>query len=208
MSCADVPPLLESGADMPRSTKAQQLMQSIRSLGRLPRRAKGTSDAIRAERNLFDRMMRARISNTFSEAQLVELAALKESSLGDAGDAPQPADTLMEDIRSLGRFPRRVYGTSEAIREERYLADRMIRAKNSNTFSEAQLAELAALEESSLRDAAGAPGPAETLMQEIRSFGRLPRRVKGTTEAIRKERNLADRLAYRKKYTVRHPRGS
>ena len=169
-------------------------MQSIRSLGRFPRRVYGTSQAMREERNLADRMIRAKNSNTFSEAQLAELAALKESSLGDAGDAPQPADTLMEDIRSLGRFPRRVYGTSEAIREERYLADRMIRAKNSNTFSEAQLAELAALENSSLRDAAGASGPIDTLMQEIRSFGRLPCRVKGTTEAIRKERNLADRM--------------
>ena len=108
------------GAPKPADT----LMQDIRSVRRLRRRVKGkpaTSPSTPAQRGA--------------------------SSTQAAGGAPKPADTLMLDIRSLGRLPRRVKGTAEAIRAERNLADRMIRAKKSNIFSEAQLAELAAFEE-------------------------------------------------------------
>ena len=135
-------------------------------------------------------MIRAKKSNLFSETQLAELAALEESSLGDAGGAPQPADTLMQEIYSFGSFPCHRKGTSEAAQEENTLWRRMIRAKNSNILSGAQLADLTALEDSSPEDSVGALQPADTLMQEIRSLGRLPRRVQATSEATREETTL------------------
>ena len=66
--------------------------------------------------------MRANNNETLSEEQFAELAALEGSSPGDAGGAPQPTDTLMQEIRSLGRLPRRETETSEANREETFFA--------------------------------------------------------------------------------------
>ena len=66
------------------------------------------------------------------------------SRAGATGGAAQPTavNSLMEEIRSFGRLPRRVRGQEAAQKAERALADRMIRAKNNQCFSGAQLAEL------------------------------------------------------------------
>ena len=106
-------------------------MADIRHLGGLPLRVRGEEPHKRAERNLADRFLRAQGKGIFTREQLQEL-----DSLGDAGGAPQPAaaEKLLDEIRALGRLPRRVRGTSEAQLTERNLADRMIRANTSVTY--------------------------------------------------------------------------
>ena len=112
------------------------------------------------------------------------------SRAGATGGAPQPTavNSLMEEIRSFGRLPRRVRGQEAAQKAERRLANRMIRAKDNQLFSEEQLAELDEL------GGAAQPVDVSQLMQEIRSFGRLPRRVRGQEPAQKAERALADRM--------------
>ena len=118
---------------------AATIMSDIRHLGRLPLRVRGQEAHKCAERNLAARLSRAKEKGIFTREQLQEL-----DSLGDAGGAPQPAttDSLMNEIRSLGRLPRRVRGDAEAQQSERNLAQRMTTAKKQKRFSEAQLAEL------------------------------------------------------------------
>jgi len=141
---------------------AATIMSDIRHLGRLPLRVRGQEAHKCAERNLAARLSRAKEKGIFTREQLQELDSLGDAggapqpattareqlqeldSLGDAGGAPQPAttDSLMNEIRSLGRLPRRVRGDAEAQQSERNLAQRMTTAKKQKRFSEAQLAEL------------------------------------------------------------------
>ena len=104
------------------------------------------------------------------------------------GDAPQlsKAAALMQEIRTFGRLPKEVKGTSEAQTAERNLAKRFNKAREAGRLTAEHEAELTAMD-------GDAPQLAEiaALMQEIRPFGRLPKHVKGTSEAQTAERNLA-----------------
>ena len=96
------------------------------------------------------------------------------------GDAPQlsTAAALMQEIRIFGRLPKRVNGTSEAQTAERNLAKRFNKAREAGRLTAEHEAELTAMD-------GDAPQLAEiaALMQEIRTFGCLPKHANGTSEA-------------------------
>ena len=94
--------------------------------------------------------------------------------------AEKPNDSLMQAIRSLGRLPRE---TKTATQPERLLACRLRWAKKQGKLSDEQEAELAAIS----ANHSGQP----SLMQAIRSLGRLPKETDRATVA---ERRLAFRL--------------
>ena len=108
------------------------------------------------------------------------------------GDAPQlsKAVALMQEIQTLGRLPKHVKGTSEAQTAERNLAKRLNKARAAGRLTAEHEAELTAMD-------GDAPQLAEAvaLMQEIQTFGRVPKQVSGKSEAQTAERNLAKRLA-------------
>jgi len=177
---------MSTAGGAPQPAAADSLMNEIRTFGRLPRKVSGATKEDKAERQLAKRLGYAKAHGQFSAEQLQEL-----DSMSNAGGAPQPAaaDSLMNEIRSLGRLPLRVRGQEAHKRAERNLAARFIEAKGKGIFTREQLQEL-----DSLGDAGGASQPADELMQEIRSFGRLPRRVRGDAEAQQSERDLAQRM--------------
>jgi len=149
---------------------AATIMSDIRHLGRLPLRVRGQEAHKCAERNLAAKFIRAKGKGIFTREQLQEL-----DSLGDAGGAPQPASVN----------PQR----ADELMQESY-------AKAHGQFSAEQLQEL-----DSMSTSGGAPQPAaaDSLMNEIRSLGRLPRRVRGDAEAQQSERNLAQCMTNAKK---------
>ena len=80
-------------------------------------------------------------------------------------------ETLMADIRALGRLPRR----EKCHGDESALANRLREAKRQRRLSESQLAELAGFAESQTRERmASTRERMETLMADIRALGRLP----------------------------------
>ena len=96
-------------------------------------------------------------------------------------------NTLMAEIRALGRFPRR----DSALGDERALAERLRSAKRNSLLSESQLAELAEMAAAESREReVRAAGRMDSLMAEIRALGHIPRDTPGADCA------LAQRLAY------------
>ena len=100
-------------------------------------------------------------------------AALSATSGGSTASGTADAQraqriiTLMTEIRQLGRFPREAKGCSE---DESRLAHRLHDAKGKGHLSESQLAELAEMPGSDLREERAA-----ALMAEIRALGRVPK---------------------------------
>ncbi len=75
-------------------------MRQIRTLGRLPRRVCGDAEEQRKERNLADRMLRAKSKNEFSGTQLAELSAFAVAAHGnlhEADAAPDPLDPFADE---------------------------------------------------------------------------------------------------------------
>ena len=91
-------------------------------------------------------------------------------------------NTLMADIRALGRVP--VLSREEGRGDEYALAGRLREAKRQDLLSESQLAELAGIAESQTRDRTAETRERvetktrermDTLMDDIRRLGHLPR---------------------------------
>ena len=104
----------QPGPDSPPQLVAkpmQSLMEEIRALGRLPRK----TIAERDEKQLYDRLKRAKASNHLSESQLAELAQVAGSEPRHASQlrVQQRMDTLMAQIRALGHLPRATPGLGE-----------------------------------------------------------------------------------------------
>ena len=121
-------------------------------------------------------------------------AALSATSGGSTASGTADAQraqriiTLMTEIRQLGRLPRKAKGCSE---DESRLAHRLHDAKGKGHLSESQLAELAEMPASDLREERAA-----ALMAEIRALGRVPK----MTERHPAENKLAQRLRDAKRY--------
>ena len=94
----------------------------------------------------------------------------------------------MTEIRQLGRLPRKAKGCSE---DESRLAHRLHDAKGKGHLSESQLAELAEMPASDLREERAA-----ALMAEIRALGHIPRWTPGAESA------LSHRLYYAKRISL------
>ena len=101
----------------------------------------------------------------------------------------------MHDIRALGRVPKCVRGTSEAQVQERKLASRLRKARKNGRVSAVEEAELA-----HLGNAIQLPNRSEKLMEDIRAFGRVPKRVHGRSDADVWERNMELRLRKARKF--------
>ena len=98
----------------------------------------------------------------------------------------EPADPLMQAIRTLGRLPEE---TRKATKDERQLAEELHRARRAGKLSGEEEAELAAMSANDSEPAAMSAN--DSLMQAIRCFGRLP---KDTRKATKDERQLAEKL--------------
>ena len=106
------------------------------------------------------------------------------------GGASQPAEsresaeTLMEAIRKLGRVPKE---RPKSLEGERKLAVRLRKARYKGNLSEEHKAELAAMKEQEQAEQAEKK-VMDSLMEEIRKFGRLPKRSR---TASKQEQKLA-----------------
>ena len=92
-------------------------------------------------------------------------------------------------MHAFGRVPKSVKGSSEAEVRERKLAHRFKNAKSLRRGSAAEKNEVAGL-----GDAIQLAERMEQLMHDIRSLGRVPKRVHGNSEADVRERNVERRL--------------
>ena len=104
------------------------------------------------------------------------------SAASQLAGAGKPNDSLMQAIRTLGRLPK---STRTATEEERHLAEKLRKARRQGKLSGEEEAELAAMAELPAMSAN------DSLMQAIRSLGRLP---KETGTATKEERQLAKNL--------------
>ena len=155
--------------------RMQTLMAEIRALGHLPRATRGLGD----EFNLAHRLQYARKEGRLSQAELAELEAIpRYAAVPPVAErmarVAERMNTLMADIRALGHLPR----ITRSLGDESRLARRLREATRQGQLSEAQLAELAEIP----RYAPPAVPWAErmnTLMADIRAFGRLPRFTDG-----------------------------
>ena len=101
-------------------------------MGHIPRHSTADGD----EYSLAIRLRDAKSNSLLSESQLAELAELPAFDF-----RAERMDALMTEIRALGHIPRH----STALRDERSLARRLLKAKSKNLLSKSQLAELAKL---------------------------------------------------------------
>ena len=116
-------------------------MQEIRIFGRLPKKVNGTSAAQTVERNIAKIFNKARAAGRLTAEHEAELRAMD-------GDAPQLAEAaaLMQEIRTFGRLPKEVKGTSEAQTAERNLAKRFNNARAAGRLTAEHEAELTAMD--------------------------------------------------------------
>ena len=120
-------------------------MQEIRALGHLPNWTE--------EAPLALRLHRAKASEALSASQLAELEAMPSISKRVTGACA--TEILMTEIRAFGRCPKR----QQVDMKENALAERLRHFKRKKLLSASQLAELRA----------------GSLMEKIRTLGRLPR---------------------------------
>ena len=114
-----------------------------------------------------------------SAAQLAQ-PALPLASSARSGGAPPPAaatreeriNSLMDEIRRLGHQPRR---HGEHCRDEHKLGNRLENAKRYRHLSRAQLREIAALPRPQTARSLAVEERTNTLMDDIRRLGHLPR---------------------------------
>ena len=123
----------------------ETLMQEIRVLGHLPNWTK--------EAPLALRLKRAKASEELSASQLAELEAMPAFSKRVTGACA--TEILMTEIRAFGRCPKR----QQVDIKENALAERLRHFKRKKLLSASQLAELRA----------------KSVMEKIRTLGRLPR---------------------------------
>ena len=172
----------------PAAERMEILMGEIRALGRLPRRRMSLGE----EYYLATRLRDAKRRDLLSESQLAELAQLEGASAEferseGAERLQERRETLMGKIRALGHIPRFSAGSSD----ESALAIQLRRAKRLGILTRSQLAEVAELPSAAVLVAARRM---ETLMDEIRILGHIPRQTPGNGE----EYTLACRLRYAK----------
>ncbi len=104
-------------------------------------------------------------------------------------------------MKEFGRIPRRKKGTSEEVRAENKLAKRFSDHRDSipnDVMLELQALECATPSESAAVSAAlqrsALSGSLQTLVEDVKQFGRIPIRNHGTSEEARAENNLAKRF--------------
>ena len=113
-------------------------MADIRALGHLPR--------YRHEKSLAHRLKHAKRKRLLSESQLAELAETPVPESSVRKRAAERTDTLIDDIRALGRLPRLTQGLGD----EYVLAYRLQWASRNVRLSASHLAELAEIAQSSM----------------------------------------------------------
>jgi len=183
-----------------RKTRASSPLQDIRTNEPEPQAVRGNDPEQVAEGNLTPRLRKrrkGRANDSLTPKHEAELAAMP----GDASQlASDSAASLMEDIRTLGRLPKAVRGNDPKQVAERNLAKRLRYDKKAGRLTPGHEAELAAMD-SNASQLADDPAsslmrdPASNLMRDIRSFGRVPKAVRGGDPEQVMERNLASRLS-------------
>ena len=168
------------------STKrADDIMDEIRSLGYYPKE-------FGADRNLGRRRRAAERNGEFSTSQKEELDALKAQAtkkgaksstdksamIAQPGEtSPRRADDIMDEIRSLGSYPREFGAT-------RKLAHKRRKAEAAGEFSISQLEEqkiMRAQQEEKART-----DQADLIMKEIRALGYIPKRHSEQSQVYKK----------------------
>ena len=112
-------------------------MQQVRDLGRYPKENAGRS---LAERQLAEKVRRARKAKQFSPEQEAELQALQQAEEKQV----KQLEEILQQVRDLGCYPKESAGRSPAGRQ---LALKVRRARKAKQFSPEQEAELQALQQ-------------------------------------------------------------
>ena len=102
------------------------------------------------------------------------------------------AESLMAEIRALGRVPKRKKREGDTDQEENKLAKKLGSLKSKKRLSEAQLEELAQLTEEHVAET-------ERLMAAIKTLGRVPKRNDRAGDTDQEENKLAKKLGWLKK---------
>lgn len=146
------------------------IVRQVRALGRYP------SPKDPSEAKLAVQFMKSRRRRLFSKQQVDELHAIKAAELHKmkAADLRFKASMVMNGIRALGKIPSQAAGVSQY---EKRLSYKFHQYRRNGGFTPEQVQEFNFIKN-------------ETIMQDIRIFGRLPLRVRRNP----KERNLADKL--------------
>ena len=202
MAAGDAPQL----ADVRTLTEA--LMAEVRAFGRRPKLVRSTSPESTAERNLAQRINKARVARRLTVEHEAELTAM--DALQPAGDAPQLAhdratsvmhairaagrltaeheapelaEDDMADVRTLGRAPKLVRGKDAEQIAERSLAKRLCRARTAGHLTAEHESELTAMDvEQPAGDAPQlAAGDASQLAQDVMADVRTLGRVTATS---------------------------
>ena len=124
-------------AGLQRRQKTEVLLQQVRDLGRYPKENAGRS---LAERQLAEKIRRARKANQISPEQEAELKALQQAEQ----QAEQKTEVLLQQVRDLGRYPKENARRSLA---ERQLAEKIRKARKAKQLSPEQEADIKALQQ-------------------------------------------------------------
>ena len=161
------------------SKTVQTLIDDIKKLGRIPKQNAGISAADRAANKLAKRFSdhKHKIPNEILQQLQALDSAPQHVELSDSVEA------LVEEVRVLGRIPRRNRGTSEDEKAENKLADRS--GKNKKEIPKEILQELQGL--------SGTPQTVgQKILDDVKRLGHFPRRFsKPETEDEREEYKLA-----------------
>ena len=84
----------EAHGDATQLAEIAALMLQIRTLGRIPKHVKGTSETQSAERNLAKKLQKARAGGRLTAEHEAELAKMMERELGGLSEAVEEPDPL------------------------------------------------------------------------------------------------------------------
>ena len=133
-----------------RIAKAEEMMQEVRGFGRYPMESR---QDVR-ERQLADKLRKARKAKRFSPAQEAELQALQQAARDAIAEARiARADELMQQVRDFGRYPK---ASKHVASRERRLAQNLRKARKEKLLSPEQESELQVLQQAEMDSRAAA----------------------------------------------------
>ena len=127
-----------------RIVKAEKMMQEVRGFGRYPMESR---QDVR-ERQLADKLRKARKAKRFSPAQEAELQVLQQAARDARAEARiAQAEELMQQVRDFGRYPK---ASKHVASRERRLAQNLREARKEKQLSPEQESELQVLQQAEM----------------------------------------------------------
>jgi len=179
----------EEEMEMARRRRAQDLIESLRAFGRMPRKIRNPeTKAEKDEQKLARDICEARAATAFSESEEMEITQFAQ----EADPGQKGVQDLLSRVRLLGRMPSEMkHPVSVDEKAEQKLARDLREARAAKALTEAEEVEMSRL----AQEAHPAREHVQGLLSSLRELGRIPLEIKNPQGMVEERgRNLAREL--------------